>query len=366
MFTAFQIPISWGELLKRTAKETSADNVLGLAAQLAYYFLLALVPAIVFLVALTSFFPPDLVNQMISALGTFAPADVVGIVEEQIRGLRGGSHGGVLTFGLLFALWSSSAAVVSITDALNRAYDIEEGRPWWKVRLIAIGLTLALAMFVLFAFTLVMIGPSLAEDIAARVGLGSAFEMTWKILQWPIVFALIAVALAVLNYFAPDAEQDWTWVSPGAVLATALWLIASLAFKIYITNFADYNATYGSLGGVIVLMLWFYISGVAILVGAEMNAEIEHASPHGKDPGEKVPGQKKKLGAAAQRDWEERQKKGGGAKDDGRREGKTRKERQPAVRPDIRPGAASPSPGYAPGILVYLVSRIFKRKDVRS
>ena len=367
MFSTFDIPISWGELFKRTLKETSADNVLGLAAQLAYYFLLALVPAVVFVVALTSFFPSHLIDQMMTAFATFAPADVLRIIEEQIRTLRGGEHGGVLTFGLLVALWSSSAALVSITDALNRAYDIEEGRPWWKVRLIAIGLTLALAMFVLTAFTLLMVGPTMAENLAGRVGLGGAFATAWKILQWPIVFALIAVAIAMLNYFAPDAEQDWTWVSPGAVLATILWVIASLAFKVYITNFADYNATYGSLGGVIVLMLWFYISGVAILVGAEMNAEIEHASPHGKDPGEKVPGQKKKLGAAARREWEKRQQSGRGAHAEGRTGGRGTEPAAPTS-PPVRPvtPVRPAKPSYAPGILVYLLTRIFKRKDVGS
>jgi len=127
------------------------------------------------------------------------------------------------------------------------------------------------------------------------------------VLQWPIVFVLVTIALALLNYFAPDAEQDWEWITPGAALSTLLWLIASLAFKVYLSNFADYNATYGSLGGVIVLMLWFYISALAVLVGSEMNAEIEHASPYGKDPGEKVPGQRKKIGAAAARAYKERQ-----------------------------------------------------------
>ena len=347
MLNAFHIPITWAELLKRTAKETTTDNVLGLAAQLAYYFLLALVPAIVFLVALTSFFPPRLIDDMMTALASVAPKDVLGIIEEQIKTLRGGEHGGVLTFGLLVALWSSSAALVSITDALNRAYDIEEGRPWWKVRLTAVGLTVGLALFILVAFTLTMLGPTIADSLASRVGLGEAFALTWKIVQWPVVFVLLVVALALLNYFAPDAEQDWVWVTPGAVLAAMLWVIATLGFKFYVTNFADYNATYGSLGGVIVLMLWFYITGVAILVGAEMNAEIEHASPHGKDPGEKVPGQKKKLGAAARRDWEQRQRKGNGGM-----------ERRPT------PAPATSSPGYALGAVVYLVSRIFGRKKV--
>lgn len=348
MFRTFDIPLSWSELIRRTVKEASADNILGLAAQLAYYFLLALAPAIVFLAALASLFPPSLLEQMMASLAAFAPADVVTIVREQLEAVAGGSNTGLLTFGLLMALWSSSAAVVSITDALNRAYDIEEARPWWKVRLTALGLTVALAAFILIAFGLVMIGPRLAEVVASRVGLGSAFEWAWKILQWPVVFTLIAIAIAVVNYFAPDAEQDWTWVTPGAVLATALWLLASLAFKFYLANFADYNATYGSLGGAIVLMLWFYVSGLAILAGAEMNAEIEHASPHGKDPGEKVPGQRKKLGSAAARAYEERQRKGDSPLPPRR------------VSPSAAPAPAAASSAYAGGLL-FLLMRWFRR-----
>jgi membrane protein len=302
----FQIPLTWTELAKRTLRETHADKCLGLSAQLAYYFLLALVPAIVFFVALASFFPARLINDMIASLSGIAPPDVVRIVREQMDSLAGGTHTGVLTFGLGMALWSSSAALVSITEALNRAYDIEEGRPWWKVRLTAIALTVGLAIFVLTAFLLVIVGPALADWLAARMGLGSTFAVAWKILQWPIVFAVVAAAMGLINYFAPDAEQDWEWVTPGAVLGTVLWLVASLGFRFYLGSFADYNQTYGSLGGVIVLMLWFYMSGLAILVGAEMNAEIEHASPYGKNSGEKVPGQKKKLGAAAARAFESR------------------------------------------------------------
>ena len=295
----FAIPISTTELLKRTVKEFQADNCLGLAAQLAFYFLLALVPAIAFLVALMSFFPQQMIQQMLGSLSAVAPADMMEIIRGQVTSITEGEHTGVLTIGFLVALWSSSAAVVAITDALNRAYDIEEGRPWWKVRLTAILLTLALAILVVLAFGLILIGPTLAEWLAAHTGLGAVFEWSWKILQWPIVFALVVFALALINYFGPDAEQDWSWVSPGAVLATVLWLVASLAFKYYVANFASYNETYGSLGGVVVLMMWFYITGIAVLAGAEMNAEIEHASPYGKDAGEKVPGQKKRIGARA-------------------------------------------------------------------
>jgi membrane protein len=309
MFRTFAIPISWSELFTRTIKETRDDDCLGLAAQLAYYLLLALVPAIVFLVALASFFPADAVSQMIGSLRAFAPGDVVQIVEEQLQRVANGDQGGLLTVGIAMALWSSSAAIVSVADAMNRAYDIDEGRPWWKVRLMAIALTIGLALFIITAVTLVMVGPTLGEQIASRLGLGTVFEWTWRVLQWPVVIGLVVFALALLNYFAPDAEQDWEWITPGAALSTVLWLIASLGFKIYLASFADYNATYGSLGGVIVLMLWFYISALAVLVGSEMNAEIEHASPYGKDPGEKVPGQRKKLGAAAARAYAERRQR---------------------------------------------------------
>jgi membrane protein len=349
MLRAFAIPLTWTELLKRTLKEAQADDCLGLAAQLAYYFLLGLVPALVFFVALASLFPPSLLERMVTALAAFAPADIVTIVRDQLATIAGGSQTGLLTFGLVMALWSSSAAVVSIVDALNRAYGIEESRPWWRVRLLAIGLTLSLAAFIIVAFGLVLVGPRLAEIVATRVGLGAAVEWTWKIVQWPVVFALVALALGLLNYFAPDAEQDWTWVTPGAVLATALWLLASLAFKFYLSHFADYNATYGSLGGAIVLMLWFYVSGLSILAGAEMNAEIEHASPYGKDPGEKVPGQRKKLGSAAARAYEER----------------LRKPQRPQVpAPAPRPGVPPEPASVWFGGLAYFVTRwIRKRSD---
>jgi membrane protein len=230
-----------------------------------------------------------------------APAEISSLITEQLQKLTESEDGGILTVGFLVALWSSSAATVSVVDALNRAYDIDEARPWWKVRLTAIALTLALALTLIVATVLVLAGPAAADWLAARTGWGAPFEWGWKILQWPLVVALVAVGLGLLNYFGPDAEQDWEWITPGALLSSLLWLLTSLAFKLYVANFGSYNETYGSLGAVIVLMLWLYLSGVAILTGAEMNAEIEHASPHGKAPGEKVPGQRKLLGARAAR-----------------------------------------------------------------
>ncbi len=307
MSPVFDFPLTWSELLKRTMKESNDDDVLGLAAQLAYYSFLALFPAVLFLLAIASFFPlTNFIDQLVGALAPVAPPAVLSFLEEQLRRLSNADNGGILTIGILGAIWSSSAAVVAIIGSLNRAYDIEESRPWWKVRLLAIGITIGLAVLVVTSFTLVVAGPTIAERLAASLGLGAAFEWTWKIVQWPVAFGLVSTAVGLVYYLAPDAEQEWEWITPGAVVGTLLWLIVSLGFKFYAANFADYNATYGAVGGVIVLLLWFYLSGLAILVGAEMNAEIEHASPYGKDPGEKVPGEKKKIGRAAARAYQSR------------------------------------------------------------
>jgi membrane protein len=227
-----------------------------------------------------------------------------------MRRLANNENGGLLTFGVAGALWSSSAALVSIVGALNRAYDIDEGRPWWKVRLVSIGLTLGVALIVLVALSLVLVGPTLADKLGQTTGWGTPFEWTWLILQWPLVFALVASGIGLIYYFGPDAEQDWAWITPGAVAATMLWLLISLLFKVYVANFTDYEGSYGAVGGVIVLMLWFYVSGIAILTGAELNAEIEHASPYGKAPGQKNAQGKRLLGARAERAFREREPSG--------------------------------------------------------
>src|SRR5688572_29017930 len=360
MLKAFDIPLSWGELLKRTLKDASEDDALGLAAQLAYYFFLALFPALLFVLALASFFPlTNFIDEIVRALRPIAPAEIISFLEEQLRRVSNADSGGILTVGILGAIWSSSAAVVAIIGSLNRAYDIEEGRPWRQVRLTAIGLTVALAVMILVSFSLIVAGPTVAEHVASAFGLGAAFEWTWKILQWPLAFFLVSSAVGLVYYFAPDAEQDWAWITPGAIVGTLLWVIVSLVFKFYVANFADYNATYGAVGGVIVLLLWFYISGLAILVGAEMNAEIEHASPHGKDPGEKVPGQKKKIGAAAARAYEERMR------------GRVMPRPTPAATPDRQPSAPAAAPAYgagwsAVGILFYVLAWLTSKRTTEA
>lgn len=301
-----KVPLSWREIMRRTFNEVVfKDNCLGMAAQLAYYFFFALFPALLVLLAFAQYVvDADSILRMFELMRGFAPPEALRLITDQIVKLRASDPGGILTIGVLTALWSSSAAMTAVIDTLNRAYDIKEGRPWWQVRLTAIGLTIGVAAFIILSFSLVLFGPTAAEWIADTTRLGSGFEWGWKILQWPLVFAFVATAMAIIYYFAPDAEQDWVWLTPGSIFATALWLLASLGFKYYVANFGNYDAeTYGAIGAVMVLLLWFYISGLVILIGAEMNAEIEHASPYGKEQGEKIPGQKRKIGPAAMRAW---------------------------------------------------------------
>src|SRR3954470_22278720 len=308
MLAQLRVPIGWTELVKRAGKEALDDNVFDLAAQQAYYFFFALFPALLFIIGIASFFPlQTLIDDVVTMMSRVAPQAVIQIITDAMASLSKQNSGGVLTFGFLITIWSSSGAMVSIITTLNAAYDVTESRPWSKPRLTAILLTAGIAVFILASMFLVIAGPTVAEHLAVTLHLGAAFEWAWWVLQWPVVFALVTSGIALVYYFAPDVEQDWVWITPGSVLATLLWLAVSLALKVYYTLVPNANAAYGTIGGIMVLMLWFYCSGLALLLGAEMNAEIEHASPYGKDPGEKVPGERKKIGAAAARAYAERQ-----------------------------------------------------------
>jgi membrane protein len=311
MLANLKVPLSWIDLGKRTLNEAFADDILNLSAQQAYYFFFALFPALLTFISIASFFPiGDAMGEITTVLARFAPPDVLKIVQEQIAKISQSNQGGILTFAFLLTIWSSSGAMVSIITTLNAAYDITEGRPWWKVRLTAVALTLGIAAFILISIGLILLGPTLANHLADALHLGGAFKILWMVLQWPVVFAIAATGIGIIYYFAPDAEQEWVWITPGSIVATVTWVLVSLGLKLYLMYFGNYNETYGTIGGVIVLLMWFYLTGVAILFGAEFNAEIEHASPYGKATGEKVPGEKKKIGIAAQRDYEERKATG--------------------------------------------------------
>lgn len=311
MLAYLRVPLGWKVLLDRSVKEALADNVFDLAAQQAYYFFFALFPALLFVLAVASFFPlQGLIDNVVQMIARIAPSDVVKIMTDAMLSLSKQNSGGILTFAFFVTIWSSSGAMVSIITTLNAAYDVTESRPWWKTRLTATVLTVGIAVFILASMFLIVAGPTLAEHLASRMQLGPVFKWTWWVLQWPVVFALVVSAIGLVYYFAPDVEQDWIWFTPGSVLAALLWLAVSLGLKLYYQMMPNANATYGTIGAVMVLMLWFYCSGLALLLGAELNAEIEHASPYGKAPGERVPGEKKVVGARAQRLYEEKKAKG--------------------------------------------------------
>ena len=225
----WRIRQTWPTLVRRTLHEAFwDDNCLGMSAQLAYFFFFALFPALLVLIAIASFFPlATLVDDAVALLGPFVPPEALTLITDQLRKLSEGNRGGLLTVGMLAALWSSSTAMTAISDTLNHAYDVEEGRPWWKVRLIAIALTVGVAFFILVATALVLAGPAVAGYLADWWYLGVAFEWTWTALQWPLVFVLVTAAIGLIYYFAPDVEQEWTWLVPGAIVATTLWLLAT-------------------------------------------------------------------------------------------------------------------------------------------
>ncbi|HEX5707964.1 MAG TPA: YihY/virulence factor BrkB family protein [Pyrinomonadaceae bacterium] len=290
--------LSWAELGKRVWAEMQEDEVLGRAAQLSYYFLLALFPLLLFLTSLLGWFAgedSELRNSLFGYLSTVLPGDASKLVDDTVADVMQGSGGGKLSFGILATLWAASNGMGAISESLNVAYDVKETRPWWKTRLVAVFLTFALALLIITALVLVLYGHNIAETVAGRFGLGEAFAVAWKVLQWPIALAFVLLGFALIYYFAPDLhDQEWKWVTPGSILAMVIWLAVSFGFRTYLQFFNSYSATYGSLGAVIILMLWFYFTGAAILVGGEINSEIEHemalrGDPDAKEKGEKAP-----------------------------------------------------------------------------
>lgn len=270
--------MQWTPILIATFKETMKDDAEGMAAQLSYYFFLSLFPMLLALVALASLFPlANFTDEVSRLLSPVAPQAAVKLISDQMVSISQQSHTGLLSLGLVSAIWSSSAAMGAVVDAMNRAHGITDARPWWKVRLIAMGLTIALAFFILVSLSLVLIGPQFADYLSRWFGMSQAFAWTWKILQWPLVFALVSTGVAMIYHFAPHRQRRWLWFTPGSIVATTLWLLGSLGFRLYVTTSGSYESAYGTLGGIIVVLLWFYVSGLAIVVGAELDAEIERA-----------------------------------------------------------------------------------------
>lgn len=278
MFRGLRLGVPIFELIRRTYREILDDDVIGISAQLAYYFALALFPALLFVVALASYLPYNVVTDVIATLEPIAPPEVLTLIRKQLERIVAGEETGLLTIGILGALWSSSGAMTSIVSALNKAYDIPESRPWWKVRLTAIALTIALVLFVLLSFMLIVAGPDAGHYLTGWLGWSDVFDTVWRWARWPLVFILATSGIAIVFYYAPDADQDWVWITPGSIITTLLWVLFSMGFRLYVTTIGDYAATYGALAGAAILLLWLYLSGLALLIGGEVNSEIEHAA----------------------------------------------------------------------------------------
>ena len=274
--------LSWKELATRVWAEVNEDDIFGRSAQLSYYFLLALFPLLLFITAVLGQFAEagtEMRANLLSLLGSVVPAEAGDLIHETIDKVEEGSGGGKISFGILATLWAASNGMTAICQTLNIAYEAEETRPWWKVRLISLGLTVALAVLILSAITLTLFGGHIAEYVAASFSFGQVFTWGWKILQWPVVLLFVLIAFGLIYYLAPDVKKHtWHWVTPGAAVAVVRWLAVSFGFRAYLSYFNSYNATYGSLGAVIILMLWFYMTGAAILIGGEVNSEIELAT----------------------------------------------------------------------------------------
>jgi membrane protein len=295
--------LTWAELGRRVYKEALEDDILGRAAQLAYYFLLALFPALLFLTAVLGLVAgedSEIRQNLFGYLSAVLPPSAYELVTEGVESAIEQSGGAKISFGILATLWAASNGMGAISQTLNVTYDVEETRPFWKTRLTAVLLTLSLGVLIISALVLVLYGHDMAEWVARAFGLGQFFEYGWKVIQWPIVFAFITAAFGLIYYFAPDIKDNqWKWITPGAVIGVLLWLLISLCFKLYLSYFDSYSATYGTLGAVIILMLWFYFTGAAILLGGEINSEIEHAAAEAGEPDAKEAGEKAPDGTAA-------------------------------------------------------------------
>jgi membrane protein len=268
-------PRGWKDVLARVRAEARGDNVSLLAGGVAFFGLLAIVPGLAALLSIYGLVadPQEIRRQVDDALGA-APAEVRDLVGQQLTSIESSTGGAVLTavLGTALALWSASSAMAHLVEALNAAYDEDEDRGFVKKRGLALVLTVGAVVFMAFALTIIGVVPVVVD----RIGLGTVGSVIVWILRWVVLLLSMMIALAVLYRWAPDRDAPrFRWVSPGAVFATVIWLIVSGLFSIYVSNFGSYNETYGTLGAVVVLMLWLHLTALVVILGAELNAELE-------------------------------------------------------------------------------------------
>lgn len=276
--------MSWKEFFTALKDEWKNDNVSLVAGALTFFGVLALFPFMLFLVALAGLIiDPLQAEAMVKELGRVAPEAVTQIVSQRLHDLATSDSVGLLTVGGLGAIWAASNGIVKLMEVLNTTYDVTESRPFWKVRGLAILMTIAAAVLSIVAALGMVAVPAFADK------LGQPLSTVVLVLRWPVAGLLIMFVWALLYYFCPDVKQKFRFITPGSVVGVVLWLVASWGFSLYVRNFGKYDATYGALGGVIVMLLWMWISAQVLLLGAEVNAILEHRSPDGKSPGKKDP-----------------------------------------------------------------------------
>jgi membrane protein len=283
---------SWWSAVKRIFREFKDDNLSDWAAALTYYSVLSIFPAMLVVVSLVGLGGASVSEGLITNVGDLAPGAVKDVLTNALTELQRGRGGASLValISLIVAVWSASGYVGAFMRASNAVYDVPEGRPIWKTVPLRIAVTLlTLVLLSASAIAVVISGP-LAERAGEMLGLGSAAVTAWGIAKWPVLLAVVSFLFAVLYWASPNAKHGFRWVTPGGVLALLVWLAASAGFAIYVANFGSYNKTYGSLAGLIIFLIWLWISNLAILLGAELNAELERGRaiagghPAGEEP----------------------------------------------------------------------------------
>lgn len=277
--------LSLPEFARRIYAAAFEHEIFDRAAALSYYFLFALFPTLLLLAALVGTLgTPHLMEELLSYAEAVLPPAVAALLSKTLVEVVVGDDIAALSAGAIGILWAASRGVRSVIVALNVVYAVERGRPWWRRQLVAVLLTVAFCVFTLTALALLAFGGRIGEVIAAWAGLGGVFTTVWRVAQWPIAILFGIVGMDLTYHLAPAARAPLTWLSPGAVVAITGWVVASLGIRVYVGNFADYNATYGSIGAVIVLMLLLYLSAAMLLVGAEVNAVIARTTDGGTAP----------------------------------------------------------------------------------
>jgi membrane protein len=283
----------WMGVLKRTVREFKEDNLTDWAAALTYYGVLSLFPMLIVLVSILGLVGSSATQPLIDNLGAVAPGPAKDIFTSAVENLQSnqGAAGVAFVVGLLAALWSASGYVAAFMRASNAIYDVEEGRPIWKTAPIRLGVTVVLVVLLVMCAVMVVFTGALAQKVGDVIGVGDTFVTVWDIAKWPVLLVLVSFMFALLYWASPNAKQPgFPWVSPGGIVGVLLWIVASAAFAFYVANFGSYNKTYGALAGVVIFLVWLWISNIAVLLGAEFNAELERGRqivkghPEDKEP----------------------------------------------------------------------------------